>query len=88
MAESFMRFCQRTGRAPASGVADLSPSETYVYQTMRRMHCARDKGHPECKGAVTIDAKGILLQCVLCGEARGRNAGHEEPLPERERNDP
>ena len=51
--------------------APLPENQANVYRRIHGVHCDRrgEPGH-ECKGKVTIDRKGITLQCPLCGDAR------------------
>jgi hypothetical protein len=67
----FIRRARELGVPAVSMLKILSAGETEVYRRFRAMHCDQKRGGHECKGKVTIDARGIVLQCGLCGDARG-----------------
>lgn len=77
----FIQIAKDRGMAACSILHTLSPKETHIFKRIREMHCAnkKDRKH-ECLGKVTIDAKGVILQCTKCGDTRGEfNEKSEAP---------
>lgn len=54
-------------------------TDAEIYENMRRhlirAHCAAGRNEHQCCGRITIDRKGMLLQCPLCGDLKAEGAG-------------
>jgi len=48
----------------------MSVGEQRLYEKIRVVHCERAQVSHECLGRMTIDRRGVTLQCPLCGDAR------------------